>query len=120
MRSVYATNDYPKINGRIGINGNRKRVPTVTVVEAISTSKSNPEAYTTVSKAGGIRDSNMSTWIGSCDRVEKRIIGRISRGMISWRIAITFKAVRTSDRENLTPTPRPTEISARYVVRGEL
>ena len=44
MPSDCAINGYPKMKERIGINGNRRSVPTVTVVEAISTSKSNPEA----------------------------------------------------------------------------
>ena len=68
---------------RIGINGSKSRCPTVTIVEAISTSKSNPEAYTTVNIAEGINDSSMRTWIGICESVEKRIIGRTKSGMIS-------------------------------------
>jgi len=83
MHSVCATNDYPNTNGRIGINGSRRRVPTVTVVEASSTSKSNPDAYTTAKMAGGIRDSKKSTWVGIIDRVEMRMIGSESRGIIS-------------------------------------
>ena len=35
---------YPKMKGRTGIKGKRSSVPTVTVVEAISTSRLNPEA----------------------------------------------------------------------------
>ncbi len=49
------------MKGSSGIKGSNNRVPTVTVVEAVSTSKPNLEAYTTVKMAGGIIDSRRRT-----------------------------------------------------------
>jgi len=88
-----------------GIIGRRKSVPTVTIV-------------TTVNTAGGIRASRTMIEAGRCERPDRMMSGIIIRGTNICRIPTTSKAALISTRENRTPTPIPTEMSARYVVSG--